>query len=245
MSPGVSRTIAELARAGKVNAISCMSSSPRWPLDVQLLRDLPSGIEFGLHLVLTDETPAVESPELAPEGRLPSSERLGRLAFAGRLPSKAIEREIDAQFDLFERAMGGPPSFVDGHQHVHVLPGIRKMVIGATARRAPEAWLRTCEDRLSRILRRPFRLKGVVNAIQSAGFASAARRAGLRCNDSFAGLYDFRSSYDALFPRFLGARGEFHLVICHPGDGILPDDSIAAARVRETATLRGASNLPA
>lgn len=238
MSPGVSRTIVELARAGKLNAISCMASSPRWRLDAALLRNLPPGVELGLHLVLTDQQPVIDSADLAPDGRLPSAGLLARMAFAGRLPARAIEREVDAQFDLFERAVGRPPSFVDGHQHVHLLPGIRRIVIAATARRAPRAWLRTCEDRLSRILQRPFRIKVLVNALQSAGFHRQARRSGLRCNDSFAGLYDFRASYDELFPRFLAARGQFHLVICHPGDGAGIDDPIALARVREASTLR-------
>lgn len=238
MSPGISRTIVELARAGKLNAISCMAGSRRWPADAALLTDLPSGVEIGLHLVLTDEAPCIDSRDLAPAGRLPSADRLASMAFLRRLPIGDIGREIDAQFERFERMIGRPPDFVDGHQHVHFLPGIRKIVIGATARRAPGAWLRTCEDRFWRVLRRPFRVKGVVNALQSAGFARAARRAGLRCNDSFAGFYDFRSPFGSLLPRFFVARGEFHLVICHPGDAELPDDPIADARLCEAETLR-------
>lgn len=238
MSAGISRTIVELARSGKVNAISCMVGSCRWPADAALLKDLPSKVEIGLHLVLTDEAPCIDSRDLAPAGRLPSADRLASMAFLGRLPIGDIGREIDAQFERFEGVIGRPPDFVDGHQHVHFLPGIRKVVIGATARHAPAAWLRSCEDSLWRIVRRPFRVKGVVNALQSAGFGRAARRAGLRCNDSFAGLYDFRSPFGPLLPRFFAARGRFHLVICHPGDAEQPDDPIACARVREAEALR-------
>ena len=238
MSAGISRTIVELARSGKLNAISCMAASRRWPADAALLKDLPNGVEIGLHLVLTDEALCVDAPDLVQDGRLPSADRLAGLAFLGRLPIGDISREVDAQFERFERAIGRPPDFVDGHQHVHFLPGIRKVVIATTARRAPRAWLRTCEDRLWRILRRPFRLKGIVNALQSAGFARAARRAGLRCNDSFAGFYDFRSPFEWLLPRFCGARGRFHLVICHPGDADLADDPIGDARTCEAEALR-------
>lgn len=244
MSAGISRTIVELTRSGKLNAISCMASSPRWPADAGLLRNLPSRVEIGLHLVLTDGAPCVALPKLARGGRLPTAERLTRMAFLGRLPIVEISREVDAQFERFELAMGRPPDFVDGHQHVHFLPGIRTIVIEATARRAPHAWLRTCEDRVSRILRRPFGLKGIANALQSCGFAKAARRAGLQCNDSFGGFYDFRSPFEQFFPRFFAARGQFHLVICHPGDAEQADDPIAQARVGEATTLRK-SNLAA
>ncbi|WP_308515713.1 ChbG/HpnK family deacetylase [Sphingomonas flavescens] len=238
MSAGISRTIVELAQSGKLNAISCMAASRRWPADAALLKDLPGDVEIGLHLVLTDEAPCVDTPELVEGDQLPSAGRLGGMAFLRRLPIGAIGSEVNAQFERFEEVMGRPPDFVDGHQHVHFLPGIRRVVIEATSRRAPRAWLRTCEDKLWRILRRPFRVKSLVNALQAAGFARAARRAGLRCNDSFAGFYDFRSPFQLLLPRFFTARGQFHLVICHPGDTELADDPISVARLKEAEALR-------
>src|SRR5205807_8287640 len=118
-----------------------------------------------------------------------------------RLPLGEIAAEIEAQFEAFERVLGRPPQFVDGHQHVHLLPGIRGLVIAIAARRSAHAWLRTCEDRTKRILPRPFRLKAVANALQARGFARQAARAGLLCNDSFSGLYDFKAPYADLFPR--------------------------------------------
>ena len=238
MSAGVSRTILKLARAGKLNATSCMAISPRWPDDAALLASLPQSIAIGLHLVLTDETPLTAMGRLAPSGRLPSADRLSRIAMLRRLPREEISAEVRAQFDRFEQAVGRPPSFVDGHQHAHFLPGIRDIVIAETARRAPAAWLRTCEDRVGRILRRPFRLKALVNAFQSAGVAREAARAGLRTNDSFSGLYDFEAPYAELFPQFVTGGGKFHLVICHPGDGESDGDPIAPARQREAAALR-------
>jgi len=238
MSAGVSRAIVKLARAGKLNAISCMAIAPRWPDDATLLTDLPETVAVGLHLVLTDETPLTAMPRLAPGGRLPSADRLSRMAMLRRLPREEIAAEVRAQFARFEQAMGRPPSFVDGHQHTHLLPGVRGIIIAETARRAPAAWLRSCEDRVGRILRRPFRLKALVNAFQSSGFARVAARAGLRTNDSFSGLYDFKAPYAELFPQFVTNGGNFHLVICHPGDGESDGDPIAPARQREAAALR-------
>lgn len=80
-------------------------------------------------------------------------------------------------------------------------------------------------------------MKALVNAVQSRGVREAARRFGLRSNDSFAGLYDFSGDYAALFPKFLEAPGDFHLVICHPGSGRRPNDTIAQARLSEAAAL--------
>lgn len=237
MSEDISRTIVELAAAGKVNAISCMSRSTRWAEDAALLVGLPRTVEIGLHLVLTGERPLTAMSGLTNAGRMPTASRLERRALFGRLPLNEVAAELEAQFELFERVLGRPPQFVDGHQHVHLLPGIRNVVIAMTARRSPKAWLRTCEDRIGRVLRRPFRLKAAANVLQAKGFAKQAARAGLRCNDSFSGLYNFKVPYAGLFARFLIDPGKVHLVICHPGSDQANSDAIAAARVREKVAL--------
>lgn len=232
LTAGVSRTIADLALGGKLNAISCMALSPRWSDDARLLDCIVGPVEIGIHLVLTDE-PAFGT---STKERLPSASQLSRMALFRRLAKAEIAAAIAVQFDRFEEVMGRPPAFVDGHQHCHLLRGIRNLVIAETARRAPDAWLRTCEDRA--FFSRPFPLKALANSVGSAGFTAAARRAGLRCNSSFSGLYDFGDSFGEIFPRFLMNGGDFHLVICHPGSGDCAEDSISAARVREAAALR-------
>lgn len=37
--------------------------------------------------------------------------------------------EITAQFEKFKQCTGSVPTHVDGHQHIHVLPGVRKELI--------------------------------------------------------------------------------------------------------------------
>ena len=208
-----------------------MAQSPRWPVDAGLLELIGDPVEIGLHLVLTDE------PALGPS-TWPSAKQLARSSMLGRIPADEIAAAVAAQFDRFEHVMGRPPAFVDGHQHCHVLPGVRNIVIAETARRAPGAWIRTCEDRLFRILGRPNRLKAIWNSLGSAGLAAAAERAGLRCNRSFAGFYGFGTDFAEIFPGFLARGSEFHLVICHPGSGVCADDEISAARVREAVVLK-------
>jgi predicted glycoside hydrolase/deacetylase ChbG (UPF0249 family) len=241
LSPEISDVIAGLAADRRINAISCMAGMSGWPADSALLRRLPDSVELGLHLTLTGEAPVTAMPRLAPHGRLPEINRLARLARSGRLWLSEIDAEIEAQFDRFIDALGRPPAFVDGHQHAHALPDIRDLVLAKTGRRAPDAWVRNCADRLQSMVGRPFRGKALASAVRSRGLRRAALRHGLACNDSFAGHYGFVGDYKALFPRFLAHPGSVHLVMCHPGAGDLPGDTIADARLREAAALR---NLP-
>lgn len=236
-SAPVSRVIADLARAGRLNATSCMAVMPGWAADSALLRDVPAGFAAGLHLVLTGEAPLTAMPRLAPEGMLPAINPLGRMAARGDVPLDEVAREVTAQFDRFIAVLGRPPAFVDGHQHAHALPGIREIVLAETARRAPAAWVRDCADRLGAMLARPFRGKALASAYHSRGLRAAAARHGLTCNDGFAGHYGFAGDYAAIFPAFLRRPGALHLVMCHPGTDDRPGDAIAAARVGEAQAL--------
>ena len=251
LSPGISAAIAGLAKAGCINAISCMTACPGWTDDAHLLDDLgvgrglggsPEGtpgssVDIGLHLVLASEQPLTRMARQQPDGRLPSADRIMALAYARRLDLDEISREIEAQFAAFYAARGCPPDFVDAHQHIHVHPGIRERVIAATLRHAPQAWIRNPSDRLGSALRRPFVGKAIGSAVHALGFAATVRRAGLRTNDSFAGHYDFAGDYNALLPHFFQAPGAFHLIMCHPGDGVLEGDTIAQARLAETVAI--------
>lgn len=236
-SPAISAAIVGLAQAGKVNAISCMAAMPGWAEDARLLAAVPAHVQIGLHLVLTGQAPRTRMPRFAPDGRMPDIDVVSRAAGGWTLPLDEIAMEISAQFAAFFAALRRPPDFVDGHHHVHALPGIRDLVLAETAARAPRAWVRDCSDAVDALLRRPFSARAIVSAWRSRGLARAAAALGLRTNTSFAGHYDFRRDFGALFPRFLRRPGTLHLVICHPGAGERPGDPIAAARIREARAL--------
>ena len=233
-SPGTSAVIAELIRAGRINATCCMALTPSWPSDWAMLRGVVDRAEIGIHLTLTDERPLTAMPRFAPDGAMP---RIDQLARQRDFPVDEIAAEIAAQFARFTAVAGRPPDFVDGHQHVHHLRGIRDIVLAETRRSAPRAWLRDCGDTLPGMLARPFVLKAIGSAWRGRGFRAAAHRAGLATNDGFAGHYDFGEGYAELFPAFLRRPGSHHLVMVHPGTDDTPGDSIGKARVREAAFL--------
>lgn len=244
LSTPISETIAELAARGCINAISCMAVFPGWGRDVHLLTRYGAAargsVQVGLHLVLAGEQPITSMRRQGPDGRLPSADRMMMLAYGRRLDAvdlNEISREIDAQFAAFIRGMGRAPDFVDAHQHVHVLPGIRERVIDATLRHAPAAWMRNPADSLSAGWKRPFTGKAIGSSFHARGLGAALARRGIVSNDSFAGHYGYAGDFAALLPRFFRAAGERHLIMCHPGSGHLDDDPIAEARIVEAQVI--------
>ena len=234
-SDPVNEAIVALAAAGRLSAATIMTGEPGFREGLPALRGHPA-VELGLHVTLSGARATRADPDLAPAGRLPSVDALTRKAFAGSLPLRAIAAEMERQFDRFEEEARGPPDFVDSHQHSHLLPGIRALFLDVVKRRAPQAWVRDCHDRLASIVARGgYRWLALRSSLLSSNFRRDAAAAGLASNDSFAGIYALRAgaSYAALFPGFLKQPGRNHLVICHPANAIDPQDRIAPARLRE------------
>jgi predicted glycoside hydrolase/deacetylase ChbG (UPF0249 family) len=246
LTMATSRVIAALAASGRLSATSCMTSMPDWRASAPLLEPLAGRIDIGLHLTLTNETPLMTMPRFAPGGRLPPINALITMARRGGLPLGEIAHEIDAQFAAFAHETGRAPDFVDGHQHFHALPGLRDIVLSATARHAPRAWLRSCEERIPAMLRRPFAAHALRSAWLCRGLAAAAAARGIATNAGFSGFYTFApdADFERLFAGFVTATGPRHLLMVHPGAPDAARDTIAAARVNE-ANFLGGSAFPA
>lgn len=65
---------------------------------------------------------------------------LGKMGFreavaAGEVALPQVREELEAQLSRFRELLGRAPTHVDGHQHVHVLPGARGG--GAVVRSGP------------------------------------------------------------------------------------------------------------
>ncbi len=245
LSAAVSRGILEALDAGRISATSAMTTRPSWPKGAADLRGFAGRADIGLHIDLTLGAPLGPMPTFAPTGSLPDLYRVLGLARKGRLPEREIRDEIARQIDAFVEYFGTWPDFVDGHQHVQVLPRIRTWLLDALDHRglAGKVWLRDSADRPWRILRRGIEAtKALAIAVLGKGFSREARRRGYATNEGFAGFsrFDLARDYGADFGRYLEAPGGRHLVMCHPGycDAELASvDAVTLTRERELAFL--------
>lgn len=234
-SPAIDRGILALAEQGRITALSCLVTSPRWPEAAAAL----SGCKRarGLHFNLTEGEPL--SPALRREWpRFPALGALLARAFTGRLPG-AIADEFDAQLKRFVSATRSAPDFIDGHQHVHALPGVRPLVLAAA--RELGVPLRNT----GRVLGPGFAFKRrVIEACGGRALAAEMRGHGVAHAPALVGCYDFgdRADYRALMRGWLGAAPDRALLFCHPAEAegeADAGDAIAAARRRELAYLAG------
>ncbi|MBP2290425.1 ChbG/HpnK family deacetylase [Azospirillum rugosum] len=228
LSPGVNEAIRDLIAAGRLTATSVMSLCPHWAEGAAPLKALSDKADVGLHFTLTDQPPLGPMPKLAPEGTLPPLGRLMRLAYTGGLDTAEIRDELARQIAAFTAAWGGPPAYIDGHQHVHQLPTVRDAVADALAA-MPGAYVRLCGEPSADILRRGVAVpKTLLIGGLGGGLARIARARGIPANDSFRGVYDFsgRVPFGTLMERFLDRPRRRTLVMVHPG---IPDAALRRA----------------
>lgn len=248
ITEGVSRGIEELAAAGCLSATSAMVTTPHWP---RLARRIAAGrdhLAIGLHFNLTLGAPLAAMPGLAPAGRFPEVGIVVRRALTGAIDTSEVEAEALRQLDAFEQALGHPPDFLDGHQHVHALPRIRDGVLAALRRRyaGRPLLVRDPADSWRRIIARGVAVpKAILLSLLSTGFRRHARAAGFLTNDGFSGVSAFRpETTTAEFASFAQAWGKLPLVMCHPGyvDAELAAlDPLTARREQELTVLRDRS----
>lgn len=221
-TPGVSRAIRELIAARRISATSVMTGSEFWPDEAAALRAIAGNADIGLHLTLTDQRPLGPMPTFAPDGRFPPLTAVFRAGLLRRLPLAEIEAEIERQVATFVEHYGAPPAHIDGHHHMHQLPGVRDVVVRIARRLGHgRTWVRSCAESPVLIARRGIApLKAAVIAALGPGTTRRAKVAGVPANAGFSGVYDFadeRRPLADLFDRFLDGLGPNGLVMCHPG----------------------------
>jgi chitin disaccharide deacetylase len=246
MTAGVSRGILRLLEHGRISGTGAMTNRTHWKGWSHALRGFSGKSDLGVHLNLTLGKPLTPMAVFTPGGTLPAIGTIAKTALSLRLPKEEIMAEIDAQLEAFEQAMDIRPDFVDGHQHVHGLPGVRSALMAVLQKRyakGPRPWLRDPADQLVRIAKRGRnRQKALAVASLAAGFGRAARKAGFVTNDSFAGFsaFDPKDDFASDFASYLVGPGQRHLVMCHPGevdDELRRVDSVVETRPQELAFL--------
>jgi len=229
LSAGVNRAICDLVVQKRLSAVSCMSLGPAWAEGALQLKPLHDQVSVGLHLTLTYLPPLIK--ELGE--RHPTEQKLLLQSWRRGLDEKHIEEELRAQFEKFIAVWRAPPDFIDGHQHVHVLPVIRDIVLRLREQYAPRAWMRNVVDFTALKDNRKY----AILAVMGWRWLQLLKQHKIPHNKYLRGTYDYTQpvDYAALMARWCSAPSPV-LIYCHPGfpdAGLAKFDSVLEPRRRE------------
>lgn len=132
ISRGVNAAIEKAYHEGILNSASLMVNQKYAEAAVQSAQNMPN-LELGLHINLTNETPAAaaeEIPLLVDERGKLKNGFVNLLLLSFKQPqafAEQVEKEIRAQIKKYQ-AFGLPLQHLDGHRHVHLIPAVFKVV---------------------------------------------------------------------------------------------------------------------
>jgi predicted glycoside hydrolase/deacetylase ChbG (UPF0249 family) len=241
-SPGVNRGVLEAHAAGVVSSVSVLVNTPGWDgAAAAALRAAGPHLGVGLHFNLTAGAPLTAGRTLRDRrtGRFFSLAALAVRALAGRLDPAEVAAECAAQLGRLAAA-GLAITHLDGHRHVHVLPGVWGPVV-ATARAHGVAVVRLPLEPWD-VNPRDGRAALKKAALALAWRAASGGRCPLRHADRFVGVS--LQGRAAFLPRLLAVldglpAGTTELMV-HPGrpDPVLAQwDRYTAPRAAELAAL--------
>ncbi len=232
------RGIFETIDKGVVRNISVIVYQPGWAdiLDRISGRD---DIGIGLHLNLTAGRPLIEGHKtLANEiGFFFDKFEFFRRCHEGIIDPKEATAEFLAQLEKLEGS-GIKPTHIDGHNHVHILPGVRE----GFAKAFPEGvWVRLPFESgnepaaskgvdLKAIYDDSGRLVSVFNFLALEAKKLWGSR--FRYVDDFRGTKITQPSPEAFISAIGELKGEICELMCHPGAEAL-DDSARFSKLKE------------
>ena len=235
LHPLVDEAVEQLTLQGRLSATSCMTTSPHWRQAARRLPALRPRLSLGLHFNLT------EGHGLQPAAGIGAV--IAR-AYAGALGSAAMRDAWRRQLDAFEDALGMAPDFIDGHQHVHQLPGVRAALVQELRQRYGDnaddlPWVRSTTP-AGQLWRDP---KAAIIALLGGWTTTRRlRRQGVPLNHGFGGVYAFDQPTPEGFGRhmaqWLAQLQPGSLMMCHPATAPVQGDAIGAQRAVEYAYLR-------
>jgi chitin disaccharide deacetylase len=129
---GVNRGIAEAHRNGIVTSASLLANGAAFASGVELARSTPR-LGVGVHLNLSDGEPVAPRELVATlvseKGEFTGGPEALLLRIAKRDVSLSeVEQEWEAQIEKVKDA-GIQPTHLDGHKHVHMLPGLFEVAL--------------------------------------------------------------------------------------------------------------------
>jgi predicted glycoside hydrolase/deacetylase ChbG (UPF0249 family) len=226
--PAIDDACLQLIARGCINAVTCMTRSPRWCDSAAALKTSMAHCAVGLHFELTHDW-----QDQRIHFRLSS---LLLRALLHMLDRNVIRASLLSQLDDFEAAVGRPPDFIDGHQHIHEFPVIRDILLSELQHRYgnlhDKLWIRSTFSHAGHR-----GLKGLLlQWLGRASFQQAVARAGFNVNTDFGGVYDFQPANHCYAQHMAGWMAKIQdggVIMCHPASALVAHDSIAAARMQE------------
>jgi len=209
-SAEVNAAIERCHRAGFLTQASLMVNEPAAAEALEMAKRNPR-LCVGLHLSVCDGLASGPSALTDAAGRFPASHAwAGMRYFFHRGLMADLRREIEAQFDRF-LALGFPPTYWDGHAHLHLHPTILKLAVPIARARGFRAM------RLVRDPGKPAILPWIFSALSRAAEPKLTAR-GIAFADQVFGLRDTGRMDAAALGRILEAlpegRSELYF---HPG----------------------------
>jgi hopanoid biosynthesis associated protein HpnK len=229
---GVNRGIAEAHRNGIVTSSSLLANGSAFASAVELVRAMP-GLGVGVHLNLSEGEPVAARQQLKSlvneAGMLAGGPEslLLRLARRG-LARDEVEQEWDAQIRKV-RGAGIQPTHLDGHKHVHMLPGLFEIAlrlakrhgIGAVRVALESSNLRAAlstggDHRASVVMKQGVQARGLKLLARDA--RGQAERMGIVTADYFCGIAQTGEMTREGVTRLLKSLPEGTTeLMCHPG----------------------------
>ncbi|HAT6977777.1 TPA: ChbG/HpnK family deacetylase [Legionella pneumophila] len=230
LNEGITQGILKVARLQRLSAVSCIVNASSFEAHAKDLLALKKDVRTGLHFNLT------EGYFLSlPDKRCFGLKELLIRAYLGILNSRLISDELNAQLDHFINVMGQLPDFIDGHQHIHQLPTIRRIIIDIYEQRlkGKNIFIRSTYPSVN--MSRYQAKSKILGITGGKTLSSKLKKTNIPHNPCFAGVYDFsdRTNYRSLFRQWLNNVPTNTLIMCHPGEGDWNSDVIAGARIRE------------
>ena len=230
LKKSVNDGVIDLVCKGRLNAVSCMSGGVSFeagagPL-LKAVSDAEQDVKIGLHLTLSEYAPLTHMPKLAPHGVFPTINQALISSHIGRFDEQEITREIEAQIDRFESITGRLPDFVDGHQHVHLMPTVRYCLMDCIQTKGLSGFVRLCDEKG----RASKAIKTMILSRLSKQMGKLLDRANIAHNDVFLGVNAFDPSEDfsLLMQGWLkqaAIASDWPLIMCHPAFAPYADEA--------------------
>lgn len=224
--------ILSLIQQDRINAVSCLVNSQSFAEYSQDLKPLKNKVFVGLHLNLTFGQPLSAKWRKHEGERFQGLPRLLKRAYLRQLDLDVVLAELKAQIDVFTHAMHVYPDFIDGHEHIHQLPIVRKALLELYQQQhnmafdeenIPEhkSFIRQTSNGLKDLFSlTSFPKRQLISLLGGMKFKRLLIREAIPTNVSFNGIYNIKcaSQYRKYFQKFLNNSKNGGLIMCHPGN---------------------------